>query len=100
MIFAGELGVSQAPIYTVPDQIPSQTINLLRIVNDSGAPRTFTIWINNGSGAQPATPIDTQLPIGALWDDLPEFQLRDGATIEAAANDIQVKFVINAQNTP
>lgn len=96
MIFNGELPAVQGVIYTVPDSIKTQVVNLFRIVNNSAGARTFTIYIKNSSGvAQPITPISTQLPIGAAYDDFVTFQLRNGGTVEGVADAAGVAFTLN-----
>ncbi len=96
MLFNGELTASQVKIYTVPVTASVQTIDFSRVVNNSGAPRTFTFFADNGSGAQPITPIDVQLPIGAaLVDFLPSFQLRKGGSVQGIADDVGVAWTLN-----
>lgn len=95
MIYNGEIPTVQAAIFTVPGQT-TLDINLFRIVNESAAARTFTIYLNVNGTARAVTPIDTELPIGAAFDDLPSMILQAGNTIEAVADDEDVSWTINA----
>lgn len=104
MLFIGELATgSPAAIYTAPEPNPgipnsgnNATIQFVRVVNESGVARTFTLYVNIGNNRSALTPIDTQLPIGALWDDLPTFEIPPSATLSAVASGASVKFSVNA----
>jgi hypothetical protein len=103
MLFNGELPTSVGTIYTAPRPTPgipksggNVEVDFFRIVNESGADRTFTIYINRDGTRRALTPISTQLPIGAAFDDLPTFQIPSGALIEAVADAAGVSWSINA----
>ena len=103
MLFNGELDTSVATIYTAPLPTPgipnsggNVLIDFFRIVNESAAARTFTIYTNVNGTRRALTPIATQLPIGAAFDDLPVFQIPPGALIEADADAAGVSWSINA----
>lgn len=95
MIYNGEIPTVQAAIYTVPPQTTVR-INLFRIVNENAGARTFTLFLNVSGTARAITPVDTELAIGAAFDDLPEMVLQSGNTIEAVADDTDVSWTINA----
>jgi len=96
MIYNGEIPTVQAAIYTVPPQ-KTVEINLFRIVNEAAAAaRTFTLFLNVSGTARAITPVNTELPIGAAFDDLPPMVLQSGNTIEAVADDVDVSWTINA----
>jgi len=104
MIYNGLLPIVQGAIHTVPQPSPGipgsgnpVTVNLFRVVNNSGAARTFTLFLNLNGTAQPITCPNTELPIGALWDDLPTIQLPSGASIEAVASGINVAWSVNVE---
>jgi len=103
MLFNGEIPTSVGTIYTAPLPTPGITrsganveIDFFRIVNESGVARTFTIYVSIDGTRRAITPIDTQLPIGAAFDDLPVFQIPPGALIEADADGASVSWSINA----
>jgi len=103
MLYNGELDTSIATIYTAPAPTPGITrsggnveVDFFRIVNESGAARTFTIYTNVNGTRRALTPIDTQLPIGAAYDDLPVFQIPPTALIEADADAAGVSWSLNA----
>ncbi len=104
MIFSGELVIPPTAIYTAPLASPGvpnsgapKTINLLRIVNESGAARLFTLFLNVNGVSRAITPIDTQLPDGAAYDDLPTFQIPAGASIVGTADGANVSWTINSE---
>jgi len=94
MIYNGEIPTVQAAIYTVPPQ-KTVEINLFRIVNESAALRTFTLFLNVSGTARAITPVSTELPVGAAFDDLPPMVLQSGNTIEAVANGADVSWTVN-----
>ena len=103
MLFNGELPTSVGTIYQAPLPTPGITrsganvkIDFFRVVNESGVARTFTIFINLDGTRRALTPISTQLPIGAAFDDLPVFQLPPGALIDGVADAAGVSWSINA----
>lgn len=103
MLYNGELATTPTTFYTAPlptPGIPSSgsnvTVNLFRIVNESGADRTITIWVNTSGTARAITPIDLQLPIGAAWDDVPVFQIPSGGMLVGEADAAGVSWTINA----
>ncbi len=103
MIFNGEIPTTVGAIYTVPLPTPgiprsgsNATIDFFRIVNESGAERTFTIWLTVNETARAITPIDTVLPIGAAYDDVPVFQMPSGGIISADADGTGVSWTINS----
>lgn len=96
MLYNGELETSQAVVYRVPVTATLQTVDFSRVVNNSGAPRTFTFYVDNGAGAQPITPISVQLSTGAaLVDFLPSFQLRKGGSVQGIADAAGVAWTLN-----
>jgi len=105
MIFNGELSTpSTATLYTVPEATPGSansgelvTVNFFRIVNESGAARTFTLYLNVSGTDVAITPIDTELPDGAAFDDVPTFQLPPSATIRGSASGADVSWTINVE---
>ena len=104
MIYNGLIPTVQGAIHTIPKATPgipgsgrSYTVNFFRVVNNSGAARTFTLYLNVNGTAKPITPVSTQLPIGAAWDDVPTFQLPPGATIEAIADATNVAWSVNVE---
>lgn len=104
MLYIGTIATgSAAAIYTVPfpsPGIPSSgnnaTIAFVRVVNESGSAQTFTLYITIGNNTVALTPVDTQLPIGSLWDDLPIFQIPPGAVLSAIASATNVRYSVNA----
>lgn len=104
MLFIGTIATgSAAAIYTSPFPTPgipssgnNANIEFVRVVNESGSAQTFTVYVTIGNNTVALTPIDTQLPIGALWDDLPVFQIPPGATLKAVASATGVSFAVNA----
>lgn len=103
MILNGSLPTSTGTIYTVPSPstgVPRSgndvEVNLFRIVNESGADRTFNIFLNVNGTDRPITPGDTQLSPGAAWDDVPVFQIPPGALIRGDASGADVSWTINA----
>jgi len=96
MISNGDVDTSPATVYTVSAGTTAVEINLIRVVNESAAARTFTVYLNVTGTARAISPIDTQLPIGAAYDDFPVFQLPPGATIVMAADAAGVTWTINA----
>lgn len=104
MLHLGEIATG-APevIYTAPTPTPgipnsgnNASIQFVRVVNESGSAQTFTLYVTVGNNTTALTPIDTQLPIGSLWDDLPIFEIPPGATLSAVASATGVKFSVNA----
>lgn len=103
MLYNGEIPTSKTTIYTAPNPTPgiprsgnNVEINLFRVVNESGADRTMTIWISTSGSDRAITPIDLQLPIGAAWDDVPVFQIPTGAEIKGEADAAGVSWSLNA----
>lgn len=103
MLYNGEIDTTTATIYTAPLPTPGipfsgspVEINFFRIVNESAAARTFTIWVNVNGTDRALTPIDTQLPEGAAYDDVPVFSIPSGAQIRAVADAAGVSWSINA----
>ncbi len=103
MIYSGELPTSPGTLYTVPLPTPGvpnsgapKTINFFRVVNESGVARTFTLFLNVNGTARAITPIATQLPIGAAYDDIPTFQMAAGAEIIGDASAAGVSWTINS----
>lgn len=104
MLYIGTIATgAAAEIYSAPFPTPgipssgnSASIEFVRVVNESGSAQTFTLYVTIGSNTVPLTPVDTQLPIGALWDDLPVFQIPAGATLSAVASATGVKFSVNS----
>jgi len=104
MLYTGEVATgAAATIYTAPAPTPGipdsgspVVINFVRVVNQSGAARTFTLYCNITGTDVALTPIDTQLPIGSLWDDLPVFLIPARATLKATASAANVFFSVNA----
>lgn len=104
MLHNGELPNPVGTLYTVPTPTPGQpnsgqpqTINFFRVVNESGAVRTFTLYLNVLGTNRAITPIDTQLPIGAAFDDVPVFQMPPGGIIAGEASGADVSWTINAE---
>lgn len=104
MVYNDFLPTSPATLYTVPVATPGvpnsgapETINLFRVVNESGVARTFTIWLSTHGAPHAVTPVDTQLPIGAAYDDLPTFQLPPGGLIIGVASGVGVSWTVNAE---
>lgn len=98
MIYNGELPLVSAAIWKSPGIAGTSNnteVNLLRITNENAAAQTFTIYINVNGTARAITPINTQLPIGAIYDDFPVMQLPPGATIEGAASAASISWTIN-----
>lgn len=104
MLHIGEIATSApATIYTAPTPTPgipnsgnNASIQFVRVVNESGSEQTFTLYVTVGNNTSALTPIDTQLPIGALWDDLPSFEIPPSATLSAVASGGGVTFAVNA----
>ena len=103
MLYNGELATTPTPFYTAPLPTPGipnsgslVTISLFRIVNESGADRTMTLWVNSSGVSRAITPIDLQLPIGAAWDDVPVFQIPPGAQLVGEADAAGVSWTVNA----
>lgn len=96
MIYNGEIETTRAAVYTVPPNTNGQEVTLMRVVNESGAARTFTIFLNVTGTVRAVTPVDTELPIGACFDDLPVFQIPPNAKIEAIADAAGVSWTINS----
>lgn len=104
MLYTGEVATgAAAAIYTAPLPTPgidksgsNVVINFVRIVNESGAAITFTLYSNISGTDRALTPIDTQLPTGSLWDDLPVFEIPKGSTLKAIASATGVSFSVNA----
>lgn len=103
MTYNGELPTSQGAIYTAPTGSiatppATKTITWLRVVNNSAAARTFTLYLNLSGTGQPITPVSTQLPIGAAYgDDIPPLQIRPGCSIEGIADAAGVAWTINVE---
>lgn len=102
MIYNGELATSKAVIYTAPlptPGIPSSgsnvTVNFFRVVNTTAALRTFNLYLSVNGNDVSFIPIDTELPPGAAWDDVPVFQLPPGGTISGDADAAGVSWTIN-----
>ncbi len=103
MIANGELPTTTGILYTAPAAFQGMpgsgsnvTVNFVRVVNNSGAARTFNLFLNVNGTAQPFIPIDTQLPIGAAYgDDIPPFQLPPNGTIQGDADAAGVAWTIN-----
>ena len=96
MIYNGEIQTTQSTIFTTPPFTAGSEITMLRVVNESGVARTFTVYINITGTARAITPVSTELPIGACFDDFPLFQLRANTTIEAVADAAGVSWSLNA----
>jgi len=104
MIYSNELPTSQDTLYTIPAANPgipnsgsNKTVNFFRIVNESAAARTFTIYLTVRGNNKAITPISTQLPIGAAYDDIPAFQLPPGSLIRGVASGADVSWTINVE---
>lgn len=103
MIVNGEISVTpETLLYKVPEATPglnrsgnNAAVNLFRIVNTSGAQRTFNLYLNVNGVAINIIPVNTILPIGACFDDLPEFQLPPGGKILGDASGASVVWTIN-----
>ncbi len=63
---------------------------LHRIGNHSKQPVKAQVVIAPGDA------LDVSDDLGALWDDLPVFQIPAGATLSAVASATNVKFSVNA----
>lgn len=98
MIFNGSIKTTQTAIYTTRPDTNGVEVTMIRVVNESGADRTFTVFLNVSGTAHAVTPVDTQLPIGACFDDFPVFQLPPNGIIEAVADGEGVSWTINAIN--
>jgi hypothetical protein len=96
MIYNGEIDTTQSTIFTVPPFTSGVEVTMLRVVNESGSPRTFTVFINTSGTAKAITPVETQLPVGACYDDFPLFQLRASCEIKASADAAGVSWTLNA----
>lgn len=96
MIYNGEIPTTQGVIFTAKQFTNGVEVNLLRVVNESGAARTFTVFLNVVGSAKAITPVDTELPIGACFDDFPLFQIPASATIEAVADAAGVSWTLNS----
>jgi hypothetical protein len=96
MISNAQIHTTQATIFTVPPFTSGQEVTMFRVVNESGAARTFTVFINVTGTSRAITPIDTQLPIGGCFSDFPLFQLPMNATIEGVADNTGVTWTINS----
>lgn len=96
MIYNGEIDTSEADVFLSPLNTNGSEITLMRVVNESAAARTFTLFIDTTGTSRAITPVDTQLPIGACFDDLPVFQIRAGSKIRAVADAAGVSWTLNA----
>lgn len=104
MLYIGAVPTgAAAQIYAVPLPSPgipnsgnNATIDFIRVVNESGSAQTFTLYVTINGTAVALTPVNTQLPVGALWDDIPVFQLPPGAILSSIASATGVNFSLNA----
>jgi len=103
MIFNGELATpATATLYTVPSPTPGMagsgnlvTVDFFRVVNESGAARTFTIYLNVNGTARAITPISKVLTLGSAYNDIPVIQLSPGNTVEGVADGAGVSWTLN-----
>jgi len=107
MISNGELSTTpDTVLITVPRATPGiprsgnpMIVDFFRIVNESGALRTFNLGLNVNGTVRALVPIDTELPDGSAFDDLPTFQLPPGATLTGDASGASVSWTINTLPT-
>jgi hypothetical protein len=91
-----------AAFYTAPNPTPglpdsgaNVNIDFIRVVNESGAPRLFTLYVDVNGTPRAITPIDTQLPIGSIFVDVPVFQLETTNSIWGKADAAGVSWTLN-----
>jgi len=104
MTYNGDLPTISGTIFTIPTATPAQarsgsnkTVNFFRVVNESGAARTFTIFLNVSGTPKAITPVDTNLIDGAAYDDVPEVEMPPGSTINGVADGTGVSWTINVK---
>jgi hypothetical protein len=102
MIFNGQVPTSPGVLYTIPESSPAnpysgeiKTVNFFRVVNESAAARTFTIYLNVNGTARAITPVSVRLTVGAAYDDIPAIQLAPGNTVVAVADNTGVVWTLN-----
>ena len=96
----GAIPTSEGSLYTntePPNGGANKIINFFRVVNESGAARTFTLYFNVNGTARAFTPVSTQLPIGAAYDDIPVVQLPPTGIIRGIASGTGVSWTINVE---
>jgi hypothetical protein len=102
MIFNGAIPTTVGTIFTAPQASPANansgaqvTVNFFRVVNESAAARTFTIYLNVNGTARAITPVSVRLTVGAAYDDIPTIQLAPGNTVVAVADNTGVVWTLN-----
>lgn len=105
MVYNGELPTSQGALYTAPTASLGATnsgqpksITWVRVVNDSGATRTFNLYLNVNGTARSIIPVDTNLPDKfAYGDDIPPLTIAPGASLQGDADAAGVSWTINVE---
>ena len=93
------LPTSQGTLYSVPVG-RTATLASLHVTNQSGAPRTFTIYLKPGTGtARPISPVAQALAVGATAIYVASLTLAVGCSIEGIADATDVGVVITGTET-
>ena len=103
MTLNGNIATSKATIYKVPVSTPGnpnsgkpKSLAWIRIVNGSGADRTFNLYLNLNGTSRNIVPVSTELGIGyAYGDDIPPLDLEPGSLVEADASGTGVLWTIS-----
>jgi hypothetical protein len=98
MIFNGTIPTTITAIHRMPPV--GGAVNLMRVVNESGVTRTFTIKLRASPGSDSVyafTPVDVSLLNKECYDDFPSFEMAGGGEIHAVASGDGLSWTINAR---
>lgn len=88
----GSIPTGQEVIFTAGTRVPT-VLQKIRVVNNSGVDRTFTLYLNPGT-ATPITPVNLILPVGDMYENNDEWELPVGKTLEAKASGAGLVFIL------